>query len=304
MGQAFLELRNRGRTGWAFLVGLIVIFVCWQAVGSVLTGLALVVALGASGAPPTVDVAGAMLNPAAHGLDPFVGYVALNLSFVALLLGTIAAARWALRRPFLTLLTARPRLDWARVWRGFGIWLVLMVLISVAEALLYPGRYQFTFNPLRFFPLLPIVLILTPIQTTTEEILFRGYLLQWLAGLTRHPLVLSVVSGVLFMLPHFGNPEAAVNLALAAPGWFVPGFVLALATLKTNGLEYALGVHAANNLFAALIANHLTTPLATDSILTVGVFDPVFSLISTIVAYVIFYVVLLRMEPTTVLRDA
>ena len=47
-----------------------------------------------------------------------------------------------------------------------------------------------------------------------------------------------------------------------------------------GGLELALGLHVANNLYSALVANYTVSALPSESIFTVNVIDPFYGLIS------------------------
>lgn len=55
--------------------------------------------------------------------------------------------------------------------------------------------------------------------------------------------------------------------------YFAVGAFLALITVRDGGLELALGAHAANNLFAALILNHVTSSLPTAGVWQIAIFD-------------------------------
>ncbi len=83
----------------------------------------------------------------------------------------------------------------------------------------------------------------------------------------------------------------AANSLLVGLGYFAMGFFLALITLRDEGMELALGMHAANNLFAALFANYTITALPSPSLFTVQTLDPVYSLVSLIVGLIVFYAV-------------
>jgi membrane protease YdiL (CAAX protease family) len=136
--------------------------------------------------------------------------------------------------------------------------------------------------------------MLVPIQTSAEELFFRGYLLQWMGLRLQNQWLLSLLNGVLFLLPHLANPEMATRSILIGLGYFVMGFFLTLITLQDHGIELALGMHAANNLFAALFANYTVTALPSPSLFTVQVLDPVYSLISLVAGMTVFYFVFFR----------
>src|SRR5262245_1317191 len=96
------------------------------------------------------------------------------------------------------------------------------------------------------------------------------------------------------MLPHLANPEISagfVPLVLFYTGF---GILLALVTIRTQGLELAIGVHAANNLFSDLIANYKGSALETASIFFINELDATYSLVSFIIAAYTFYIVIDR----------
>jgi len=161
--------------------------------------------------------------------------------------------------------------------QGFGVWFGLVGLMSLVEALVYPGRYVWTINLSRFLPFFFLALIFIPIQTSAEELFFRGYLLQEIGLHWKNVWVLSIVSGLLFGLPHLLNPEATVNYPLLGFYYFSFGFCLAFITLREGKLELALGAHAANNLFSVIIANYTITALPSPSLFTIKVLDAGFS---------------------------
>jgi len=91
------------------------------------------------------------------------------------------------------------------------------------------------------------------------------------------------------MLPHLANPEVSAGPVLLALFYFSFGAFLALITLKDNGLELALGAHAGNNLFTALLVNYEGGALTTPAIFTATELDPLFNLVTSLVAMAIFY---------------
>jgi membrane protease YdiL (CAAX protease family) len=103
--------------------------------------------------------------------------------------------------------------------------------------------------------------------------------------------LLAFLNGALFFLPHAVNPEMAANALLVGLGYFAFGFFLALVTLQDNGLELALGVHAANNLFTALFANYTVTAIPSPSVFTIQTLDAPYGLISTVIGMIAFFMV-------------
>jgi hypothetical protein len=172
----------------------------------------------------------------------------------------------------------------------------------VVEYLINPEIYTIVFNPGRFFLFALVVLLLTPMQTTAEELLFRGYLLQATGHLGRNFWLLALVNGILFMVPHLGNPELVASAILLPLFYLSIGAFFAFITLRDNSAELAIGAHAANNLYSALFANYANSALQTESIFLITELDAVYALISFWVMAVIFYLVLLRQRTSPALQ--
>jgi membrane protease YdiL (CAAX protease family) len=154
---------------------------------------------------------------------------------------------------------------------------------------LTPDAYEFSLEPLQWLAFLPLALILTPIQTTAEELFFRGYLMQGLGLINRHPLFLIGATSFLFLLPHLGNPELQRGVVWVGLSYWLWGVFFAAITLKDDRLELAMGSHAANNLFAALFINSADSVLPSPAIWTVEPGEPRVSLIYQFALSALFY---------------
>jgi membrane protease YdiL (CAAX protease family) len=279
----YLDLAHQGQNKWwRYVLAVCLILFMWQILGAIPSVFLLIWGM-LSGHPPTGIVSGSL-----PGVDPVVSFIALMLASIFLMIGIILAVRFIHNRPFRTLITPARSIAWGRLFQGFFAWFVLAGLTAVLEALLYPGRYTWTYNPNQFIPFFFLALILIPIQTSGEELLFRAYLMQGIGIRLRNIWVLSSISGFLFMLPHLLNPEASISYPLMGLYYFSMGAFLAYITLRDGQLELALGVHAANNLFSVLIANYTNSVLPSPSLFTVNVLDAVYSVPAALVAMAIF----------------
>lgn len=294
----FLDQVRLGQTDWfRYFFGLMLILFFWFVLGSVFILVPMVWAM-VDGNPETA------VNPETGfvaGIDPLLNYIALNLTFGALIVGVFLTVKFVHGRPFRSIITPAKTLNWRRLGQGFGLWLLLITLSSLVEYLIHPEIYTVVFNARRFLPFAVMVLLLTPMQTTAEELLFRGYLLQATGHLSRNFWVLALINGILFMVPHLGNPELAASAILLPLFYFSFGAIFAFITLRDNSAELAIGAHAANNLYSALFANYTNSALQTESIFLVTELDAAYALISFWVMAIIFYFVLVgrqrRAEP-------
>lgn len=273
-----------------YFLGLALILFFWRVLGASLSMVALRLWAMVDGNPETaVNLETSLVT----GVDPIISYIAFSLSFGMLIVGVFVVIRFVHERPFRSLITPWQKMNWRRLGQGFGLWLLLVALASGVEYLLNPDIYTFVLNPRRFIPFAVAVLLLTPMQTTAEELLFRGYLLQATGHLSRNFWLLALINGIIFMAPHLGNPELAADAILLPLYYFSFGLFFAFVTLRDNSAELAIGAHAANNLYAALFANYANSALQTESILLVTELDGLFSLIAFWVTAVIFYTILL-----------
>jgi uncharacterized protein len=220
-------------------------------------------------------------------------FVVNNIAFVFWFWGTVLAVRGIHGRSAWGLVGADQRINWWRFSYGFIVWFIISMIPSFIALWMSPGEYKFDFDINKWPFAFLIVMILTPIQTSAEEIFFRGYLLQGMGLITRQPLVLIFSNGLLFMLPHLVNPEVANGFFWMALHYFMIGVFLAFITLQDDQLELALGVHAANNIthiFFTTTDSALGTPaLWTAKPIPAGFADILMVLISISIAYYLFF---------------
>jgi len=296
MTSQYLSLAKQGKNvWWRYVISIFLILFFYQIIG-VIPLLILSAALTLDKNPAT------QLNPETlqfEGVEPLLSYLVLNFASISLLAGLYISVRFLHQRRMITLVTPNEQVRWKRIFQGFGLYFLLTFVISyVGGLVLSPSEYQLTFKPSQFLVFLPIALVITPIQTTAEELFFRGYLMQGIGLKTRSLLIPIMGSSVLFMLPHLLNPEVKLNFFLMALFYLLFGIFFAVITVKDNSLELAMGVHAANNLFVALIVNYSNSALPSPSIITASRFDPLSSLICFIVVAVIFCFVIWKERPS------
>ncbi|MCP2835039.1 hypothetical protein NK896_24235, partial [Salmonella enterica subsp. enterica serovar Typhimurium] len=76
------------------------------------------------------------------------------------------------------LVTGFERFRWKRYFFSFAVWGSLLVALTALSYFIAPDELELRFDAGRFAVLLLVAVLLIPIQTATEEILFRGYLMQ------------------------------------------------------------------------------------------------------------------------------
>lgn len=229
-------------------------------------------------------------------ISPVTNYIFTNLSIYFMLFGAVIAVKWIHKRPFGTIFNYRGKIRWSNFWIGFAVFGLLLAAGTGADYFLNPGTYTFSFDASRFWYTLPLILVMTPIQTTAEEVVFRGYVIQSFGVKIKSGVLLSVISGVLFTLPHLANPEVYASNKLGVfstvcmvLNYFVTGMVLAMITIRTNSLEAAMGAHAVNNLFCFLLVSYPDTVLPTNTVFFTSTFEPIGGLVSAVITSALFY---------------
>jgi len=167
----------------------------------------------------------------------------------------------------LSLITARNRVDYKKIFFSFMLWGSVSTLMVFFDYWISPEDFTWNFKPLTFLTLFLISIVMIPLQTTLEEIIFRGYLMQGFGVLFKNRWMPLLTSSTLFGLLHIWNPEID-KLGIHLIWYYIgTGLFLGLITLMDEGLELALGFHAANNLVTALLVTASWTAFQTESLL-------------------------------------
>lgn len=167
-----------------------------------------------------------------------------------------------------SLTTSRKKIDWKRIFFSFTIWGIFVIVSTLILYFLSPESFVINFDPVKFFPFLIIAILLIPLQTSFEEYFFRGYLMQGIGVVTKSRLIPLIITSVTFGLMHIANPEVGkLGVSTMMVFYIGSGFFMGIMTLMDEGLELALGFHAANNLIGALLVTADWTAFQTHSIL-------------------------------------
>ena len=219
------------------------------------------------------------------GASP-VAFMLFLLTFPAGLIALYLAYTKIHKRSLLALHTAASRFRWMRVLQGFFLAWAVLGAFSFAANRLGIMEVQYIFAGGKFWIFALVSLLFIPLQSATEEIVFRGYFNQGLTHVFKSKWLAFVITSFAFMALHLSNPEAlegaaSGSLPIVMSGYFFFGFAMCLIVWIDDGLETAIGIHAGNNCFAAIIMNYENSVLPTPSVFLTGT-DPVKDSISTV----------------------
>jgi len=214
------------------------------------------------------------------------------LSFAAGFLGVFFVVKTLHKQTIRSLTTSRSKIDWKRFWFAFLFWGIISSGLVLVDHYMSPENYIFNFKLVPFLILAAIAIVLVPIQTSFEEYLFRGYLMQGIGVVCKNKWVPLIVTSVLFGLLHIANPEIEKLGYILLVHYIGTGFFLGVITLMDEGLELALGFHAANNLFTALLVTADWTAFQTNSVLR-DISDPDIGSLEIFASVLVIYPILI-----------
>ena len=197
------------------------------------------------------------------GNNRFLAWLIVPFLFVALFL--VIHTKFVHKRTVLSIFSGRENFDWKRVLFSFSLLFSVLSLFLFIQYL-SSDSLIFQFDLQKFIPLFFIAIFLLPIQTSCEELLFRSYILQGIKLRTKKNSIAVLISGIMFGAIHIGNPEIAKIGYHIIVYYMLVGVFLALISLFDNGIELALGYHAANNVFAALMITNNWQAFQTDAV--------------------------------------
>ena len=202
-------------------------------------------------------------------IDQFGRNLVLILLLAPLVVGFFVVLGWTLlvhQQSITSLTTSRKKIDWKRILFAFGLWAGVTIILTGVDIFFSPEKYELNFNLVKFIPLAIIAILLIPLQTSFEEYLFRGHMMQGIGLMAKNRWLPLFITSSLFGLMHIANPEVE-KLGLGIMVYYIgTGFFLGILTLMDEGLELALGFHAANNLITALLVTADWTAFQTNSI--------------------------------------
>ena len=279
----YIQQGFTGKNEWYhWVLTIILVFVGWQIIG--------VVPLIISAAVYSENIT-EFLNAAADnfmtlGMNKNLFLFLMLIMFAIGLFFLIIAIKYIHKRTVTSIVTSRKNIDWKRFWFGFLSWGTIVVLLSIIGVLLAPENYTYNFNAKPFFILVAISIIFIPLQTSLEELLFRGYFMQGIGVLAKNKWAPLIITSVCFGLLHGANPEVQKLGSITMVFYIGTGFFYGITTLMDEGTELALGLHASNNMFAAFLITTDWTVFQTDALfidtsepsLTWEMFLPVFVL--------------------------
>jgi membrane protease YdiL (CAAX protease family) len=157
-------------------------------------------------------------------------------------------------------------------------------------------------NPGHFAFLLLFALLTVWMQTTYEELIFRGIVLRWVCkndiGYSKKSIIAALISSFAFMVMHLANPEVTsqkgIDIAIIACSYFFSGLFMFWADLHFKSLVPGIVIHWVNNfMLMSIISQEVSAVTAPTLIIDKTPKIAYLDLASVFIAYlpVIIYIV-------------
>ncbi len=217
------------------------------------------------------------------------------LPFAVLLGFLVPGIRLFHKQSIKSIFTQKHTFQWNLLIKSGIIWFVLSGLADIIISFLQPGNYVLSFSLISFLPYVLIAIILIAFQITAEEVLFRSYLLHGLTRLFRYRWLGISLQAILFGVLHGANPEVtSYGLLTTMPFYIGIGLLLGWLSFKSKGLEIALGLHFANNIYATSMVTFSESAIPSPAIFTITNYQPETGLVAFVIIAIIFAVIITK----------
>ncbi|WP_322290213.1 type II CAAX prenyl endopeptidase Rce1 family protein [Paratractidigestivibacter sp.] len=164
--------------------------------------------------------------------------------------------------------------DWAQAAKIILVYLVGYVVSTLISSRFGAELELNTIGPIPIFVNLLVVASLTWMQTTWEELVFRGIFLRWSCGEKIAPtlrcVIAGLVSSLLFMWLHGSNPEvlsqSGIDVAVAFSIYFLAGASLYFFDVAFGDAMAGCAVHWINNFVGFALINQVGTVVVTGAL--------------------------------------
>lgn len=247
----FFENARTGKNHWLLYVALIIVgFMISQIPATIY----LVAIVAGDFINHNQEAVRATLAGADKILETIPGFAAGMLNFAFWMGATFFLFKWFHDRDRMTLISGERKLR-----KNYFLWGVLAyggltLILPLLDIMIDPDCYTYNAPGSKYFVFLLLAIILTPLQTGCEELIFRSYLMQGFALCTRSKVWALVITSVLFGLLHSANNEIIVyGFWKMMPVYMLIGLSLGFFAILTDGIEFSWGIHFVNNLIGFVL---------------------------------------------------
>jgi membrane protease YdiL (CAAX protease family) len=259
---------------WRYVIVFAAIFALTNTIGAI----PLLISIGISTANDPSILEKLAANPndlSVLGLDPNVYLIEMIFPFIIGLIAFILLLHPMNGKKFNQVINGNGTFRWKRLFGSAIIWTLFSAIYLFASIKLDHSNYSLLNTSKTLIPLILISVLLIPFQAAWEEIIFRGYLMQGFAVLMKNRWTPVIFTSILFALMHVINPEVKeYGFWSMMPQYLLFGLIFGIMTIMDDGVEAAIGAHAANNAFLSVMLTNKSSVLQTPSVYEQHVYNP------------------------------
>jgi membrane protease YdiL (CAAX protease family) len=251
---------------WRYIVMFAAVLIASNTIGAIPL---LIAYLGKAATDPGVvsEIANNPNDLGVLGLDPNLGFFMMLFPFLIGLAAFVLLVKPLNNRTFKVTINGTGIFRWKRFFISALVWLILSAIYFFTYLKIDPSNFTLQNTSGTLVMLITISLIFIPIQAAFEEVLFRGYLMQGFTALARNRWFPLLLTSVLFGLMHAFNPEVEeFGFFIMMPQYILLGLMFGTITILDDGIETAIGAHAANNIFLCIMVTQKASALQAPSI--------------------------------------
>lgn len=258
----FIQQAYKGRNSWPYyLGGILVVIFGWQFVGII--PLTVTAALHSSDIGEFTRAANDSFM--GLGINKNLFLFVMILMFAVGLLFLFLTIKYIHKRAIKTLITSRAVIDWKRFWFGFITFGIVALIVTFLGIFLSPENYTWNFKPVPFFTLVAISFLFLPLQTSFEELLFRGYFMQGLGVASSNKKFPLIVSYILCSVLLFIYLNTTYEIKLLLNLFIFSGLTILLGVLLSlKFIDKLYNSRLYKNIFSVL--SRYSTPLIITSV--------------------------------------
>lgn len=247
---------------WRYIVMLAAVLAVSNTIGAIPLMISIIRNPAAAG-----ELASGTSGLTLPGLSPVTAFVLLLIPFIVALAAFILLVRPLNGRTIMTVINGTRTFRWKRFFIPAAVWTSISIVYLFVSLKLDPSNFTVNNISLSLIPLVIVSLLLVPFQAAFEEILFRGYFMQGFTVIFRNRLLPLVITSILFGLMHSLNPEVSeFGFLTMMPQYILFGLIFGVVAVMDDGIESAIGIHAANNVFLCIMVTNKSSALQTPAV--------------------------------------
>lgn len=251
---------------WRYLIMLIIVLLASNTIGAI----PLFISIWTRSAEHPGMIEALSDNPndlSLIGLDPNVGLLMLIFPFIAGLAAFVLFLKPLNEKTLNIIINGTNNFRWNRFLISAFIWTFISGIYLLVSLKLDPSNFSLNNLTSTLIPLLIISIFLIPFQTTFEEVIYRGYLMQGFTVAAKNRWMPLLLTAILFALSHGPNPEVSeYGFWTMMPQYILFGLIFGIITILDDGIEAAMGAHAANNAFLCIMVTNKASALQTPAL--------------------------------------